>query len=141
MSCLFEIIYSKKLFKQHMLVHTKRKDFQCDACKKKFSQNSNLKAHMLTHTKVEAHECDICKKKFSINSSLVKHFRIHLGEKPYGCAECGKWFTTSSGRCSYIRNHHKELIKNQQSKLKCKIPRTIVYDYLKSIYEYNSSYL
>ena len=88
---------------------------------------------MLTHTKVKAHECIICYKKFSQKSNLVTHFRIHLGEKPYGCAECGKWFTQSSDRCKHIRNCHKKLSKKQQLELKCKIPKTIVYDYLKHI--------
>ena len=98
--------------------------------KRKFTEKGHLKTHMLTHTKVKAHECDICKKKFLLKSHLVQHFRIHLGEKPYGCAECGKWFTKSSDRCMHIRIYHKELSKEKQSKLKCKIQRSIVYDYL-----------
>ena len=80
----------------------------------------------MTHTKVKAHECDICKKKFSLKGNLVKHFRIHLGEKPYGCAKCEKWFTQVSTRDKHIRTH-KELSREQQSELKCKIPRRIVY--------------
>ena len=74
---------------------------------------------MLTHTKLKDHKCDICKKFFQ-KGNIVDQFRIHLGEKPYGCAECGKWFTTSSGRCSHIRICHKELSKEQQSKLNFK---------------------
>ena len=93
---------------------------------------------MLTHTKVKAHKCDICKKKFYHKGHIVKHFWIHLGEKPYGCAECGKWFTQASGRNNHIRTYHMELSKEQQSELKCKIQRSIVYDYLKTIDEYNS---
>ena len=107
------------------------KKFQCVVCEKKFGHKSSLNRHMLTHTKLNVNECDICKKKNSNKSDLVRHFRIHLGEKPYGCAECGKWFTQSSERCKHIRINHKELSKEQQSKLKCKIQRSIVYNYLK----------
>ena len=88
---------------------------------------------MLTHTNVKAHECDICKKTFSVKGNLVQHFRIHLGEQPYGCSECEKWFTQISARDRHIRTVHKELISEQQSELKCKIPRSIVYDYLNYI--------
>ena len=59
-------------------------------------------------------------------------------EKPHGCAECGKWYTKASNRNQHIRKHHKELSKEQQSKLKCKVQKTIVYDYLKRISVYNS---
>ena len=85
---------------------------------------------MSTYTKVKVHKCGICMKKFSLKTNLVKHFRIHLGENPYGCAECEKWFIDNSGRNQHIRNCHKDLDNEQQSKLKSKIQRSIVYDYL-----------
>ena len=88
---------------------------------------------MLIHTKVKDHVCDVCKKKFAVKRSLVNHFRIHLGEKPYGCAKCGIWYTTSASRNHHMRNSHKELSIEQQSELKCKLQKTIVYDYLKRI--------
>ena len=46
-----------------MLLHTGKKDFQCEVCEKKFPQKTDLKLYMLTHTKVKDHECVICKKK------------------------------------------------------------------------------
>ena len=88
---------------------------------------------MLTHTKVKAYECDICKKKFSQKSSLITHVRIHLGEMPYGCSKCEKWFTQISGRDQHLRIHHMDLSLEQQSELKCKIPRSIVHEYLNYI--------
>ena len=39
-----------------------------------------------------------------------------------------------------INKYHKKQSKGQQSELKCKIQRSIVYDYLKTISEYNSIY-
>ena len=120
-------------------MHTGKKDFQCEVCEKKFSHKHSLQTHMLTHTKVKAHECDICKKKFSQKGSLVQHFRIHLGEKPYGCSKCGKWFTQSCNRDKHIRTH-KELTNEQQSELKCEIPRSIVHDYLNYIENFECKY-
>ena len=40
----------------------------------------------------------------------------------------------------HIRTYHKELSIEQQSKLKCKIQRSIVHDYLETISEYNAKY-
>ena len=88
---------------------------------------------MLTHTKVKAHECDICKKKFTRKFTLVEHFRIHLGEKPYGCSKCEKWFTAIASRRYHFKSHHKDLSTEQQSELKCGIPKSIVNDYLNYI--------
>ena len=108
-----------------MLVHTGKKDFQCDRCEKKFAQKSDLKRHVLTHTKLKAHGCDICYKKFSLKHNLDIHFRtVHLGEKPFGCKECdGKWYASCSGRDNHLRTQHKELSKELQSELKCQTPK------------------
>ena len=119
--------------KKHMLVHSCKRDFQCEVCDKQFSHKDDLKLHMLIHTKVKPHECHICKKKFTQKGNLVQHFRIHLGEKPFGCSECEKWFTASFTRDKHIRTCHKELNSEQQSELKCKIPKSIAYDYLNYI--------
>ena len=50
------------------------------------------------------------------------------------------WYTTSSNRNYHIRTHHKKLSNEQQSVLRCKLQKTIVHDYLKTINEYNSTY-
>ena len=88
---------------------------------------------MLIHAKVKAHECIICYKTFTQKGDMIKHFRIHLGEQPYGCAKCEKWFIQISTRDRHLRTLHKELSSEQQSELKCKIPKSIVHEYLNHI--------
>ena len=55
--------------KKHMLVHSCKRDFQCEVCDKQFSHKDDLKLHMLIHTKVKAHECDICNKEFALKGN------------------------------------------------------------------------
>ena len=43
-----------------------------------------------THTGHKVHECDVCKKRFTQASNLVTHKRRHTGEKPYQCDVHGK---------------------------------------------------
>ena len=90
-----------------------------------------MNVHKRIHAGIKPFKCDvdICKKKFSLRSDLINHFRNHLGENPYGCPECRKWFTQSSTRNKHISANHKQLSKEQQSEMKCKLPRSIVYDY------------
>ena len=70
----------------------------------------------------------------------MQHFRIHLREQPYGCTKCEKWFTAISSRDFHVRAQHKDLSKEKQSELKCKISSTIVYDYLNYINDFSSKY-
>ena len=123
-----------------MSVHTERKNFNVKFVKRSFHKIVNKKLICWLTLKKKPYECDICKKKFSQKNNLVDHFRIHLGEKPYGCAECWEWFTQYFGRNQHIRTCHKAISTEQQSKLKCKLQKTIVHDYLKTINEYNSTY-
>ena len=103
--------------KKHILVNTKRKNFQCVVCETKF-RNDTLQTHVSIHTKIKDHECDIWKKKFSLKGNLVQqphecdicyktfthkgnwviYFRIHLLEKLYGCSKCETWFIESGNR-------------------------------------------
>ena len=61
-------------------MHTGEKPYECDICKKKFKQSSELTSHRRVHTGEKPYACEICKKMFSKNSNLTKHKRLHTGE-------------------------------------------------------------
>lgn len=42
------------------------------------------------------YQCNVCKKMFSQKGNLQEHYRIHTGEKPFLCNICSRKFTTSS---------------------------------------------
>lgn len=110
-----------------------RKRFQCEQCKEKFINNSNLKVHMkvctgkvkeflckkcgdIQHNKTDhldhlarvhninkKHSCPICHKQLKKTSDLKKHMATHSNQKPFACQVCGKRFKTES----YVKVHMK----------------------------------
>jgi len=118
--------------KKHVPIEM-RKRFQCDSCKEKFINNSNLKVHLkvctgvikeyvckkcgdVQHNKTDhldhlarmhninkKHGCPICHKQLKKTSDLKKHMATHSNQKPFGCEVCGKRFKTES----YVKVHMK----------------------------------
>ena len=90
----------KKMFSQashlnaHKLIHNGLKPHKCNVCQKSFTQICNLKTHQLTHSKVKSHQCDICQKCFIQAAHLNTHKQRHRGEKPHQCHICQKCFTS-----------------------------------------------
>lgn len=76
----------------------------CHICKK-LVFSSGLEEHIRLHTESKAFECNLCKKVFSNRGNLNQHYRIHTGEKPFSCKLCPKAFTRKSSLDLHMKTH------------------------------------
>ncbi|KAJ8931780.1 hypothetical protein NQ314_015312 [Rhamnusium bicolor] len=76
----------------------------CMYCNKFLTRKSDLQRHLCTHTGIKAFNCDVCRKKFSQKSALVRHSFLHT--EKFKCDDCGKPFTRDSQLQNHIKKQH-----------------------------------
>ncbi|XP_041986037.1 zinc finger protein 62 homolog [Aricia agestis] len=78
----------------------------CKWCGKKFDMKSRLSEHIVKHTRERNFTCEICGAKFVSNPSLVYHRRLHTGERPYPCDMCNEHFLSATTRLLHKHRVH-----------------------------------
>ena len=69
---------TKSQLSDHLLKHTKTKNYTCPECKNTFSRKSRLKIHMMIHKDILPFQCNICQKKFREKSNYNFHIKKHI---------------------------------------------------------------
>ena len=92
------------------------RDWTCDICRKKFSQNSSYKNHQRTHSDERPFVCTICSIGFKERYHLKKHTLFkHSNETREQCRICGKRF---KGLSSHSRICRTAILNTMQKSLK-----------------------
>ncbi|KAJ8708178.1 hypothetical protein PYW08_010544 [Mythimna loreyi] len=78
----------------------------CNWCGKKFDAKSRLNNHIVKHTKARNFHCSHCGGKFVTQAALVYHTRLHTGERPFPCDLCSESFLSASRRMEHKRRKH-----------------------------------
>jgi KRAB domain-containing zinc finger protein len=104
----FLIQVSKVCFFQiHLITHSKRKCFECDICKKKFTTKEGLVRHVRIHMGEKPFKCRFCHVGFRTPYTMQHHERLHTGETPYHCPLCDKKYAQLSNLKVHFKNNHK----------------------------------
>jgi len=83
--------------------------YSCEECDKQCTSKGHLKDHMIKHSKERNFVCMDCGKKLKRRSTLADHMKIHTGEKNYHCDKCEEKFITSAGLRNHTLTRHTDL--------------------------------
>ena len=105
-------IISKGNLKRHIEdVHEGQKKFECEHCKKTFSQKCNLKTHVLKMHSGKKFKCQKCQKTFNQKQIFLNHMKIkHTNKtkitKQFKCDKCNKEYIYKTALENHIKTFH-----------------------------------
>ena len=95
--------------KEHMIVHSDERPFQCEQCEMTFKSNQRLKRHKIKHDENRrVYHCDVCDAVLGSRSSLRSHQLVHKKDSPFQCPLCPRTFKTNLLLKSHSRVHSDE---------------------------------
>ncbi|XP_075989284.1 zinc finger protein 639-like isoform X4 [Anticarsia gemmatalis] len=100
---------SRKILSIHIKRdHLLERPHKCTECEMCFFSTSHLKNHMVKHTKTKDFKCTICAKSFGRKKTLNSHMKIH-GDERFACEHCGRTFILKGTWKSHLRSKHNEI--------------------------------
>lgn len=113
------------LNEKSLKLHEKRnacrqETYECDVCKKIFTDQKLFTNHTKSHPQQQEQEiqaviepadplkkfsCQECSKAFKMMSTLKDHMRTHTGDKPYVCSICNRGFSQNTNLKQHLRRH------------------------------------
>ena len=92
--------------KHHMKTHSDERPYICNICGSGFKLKDKLRIHMLSHSEVRRHKCEFCGKAFKSKKNLNEHTKIHTGKFSGYCEICKKGFTQKYNLTLHNLKHH-----------------------------------
>ncbi|KAJ8681518.1 hypothetical protein QAD02_017310 [Eretmocerus hayati] len=102
---------SLQLLKHNRLKHAREEDittrnFPCDLCPKRFSDQNSLARHRKVHTEARPFQCLECHKSFPTANTLRKHLTSHDPDsEPLPCIYCGRRFLDKTSLMKHEQSH------------------------------------
>ncbi|XP_046398548.1 oocyte zinc finger protein XlCOF7.1-like isoform X3 [Ischnura elegans] len=98
---------SKSNLTNHLLVHSKERNFPCPMCPKRFTVSSVRNTHVrMVHLKHKPFECGVCNKCFTTKGDLKVHYVVHSDDRPYSCPQCTKAYKSKRFLKLHMFNNH-----------------------------------